>query len=51
MFFRSRLPVIKDAQKKTLILILAFLLGGLVGAGIVLGNNVMRKMKETKRIA
>ncbi|KFC82510.1 Wzz/FepE/Etk N-terminal domain-containing protein [Hafnia alvei] len=36
------LPVIKDAPKKTLILVLSVLLGGLIGAGIVLCREFLR---------
>lgn len=36
------LPVIKDAPKKTLILVLSVLLGGLIGAGIVLCREFIR---------
>lgn len=40
------LPIIKDAPKKSLILILAVLLGGLIGAGIVLCKGLIRNIKE-----
>ncbi|KKI45332.1 LPS O-antigen chain length determinant protein WzzB [Hafnia alvei] len=40
------LPVIKDAPKKSLILILSVLLGGLIGAGIVLCKGLIRNIRE-----
>ena len=40
------LPVIKDAPKKSLILILSVLLGGLIGAGIVLCRGLIRNIRE-----
>lgn len=40
------LPIIKDAPKKSLILILSVLLGGLIGAGIVLCKGLIRNIKE-----
>ncbi|MNZ83879.1 Chain length determinant protein [compost metagenome] len=39
------LPVRKDSPKKAIALILAVLLGGVVGAGVVLGRNALRNHK------
>lgn len=39
---KSMLFIRRDSSKKVIILILAVLLGGMVGAGIVLGRNVLR---------
>ncbi|MGX5011333.1 LPS O-antigen chain length determinant protein WzzB [Enterobacter asburiae] len=39
------LPVHRDSPKKTIIIILAILLGGLIGAGVVLGRNTFQKYK------
>lgn len=36
------LPVRRDSPKRAIVLILAVLLGGLIGAGVVLGRNAMR---------
>ena len=35
-------PIRRDSPKKAITLILAVLLGGMVGAGIVLGRNALR---------
>ncbi|MCE9884797.1 LPS O-antigen chain length determinant protein WzzB [Obesumbacterium proteus] len=45
------LPIIKDAPKKSLILILSVLLGGLIGAGIVLCKGLIRNIKEKNSAA
>jgi len=45
------LPVIRDAPKKSLILVLSVLLGGLIGAGIVLGKGLIRNIKEKRPTA
>lgn len=39
---KPTLPVRRDSPKKAITLILAVLLGGMVGAGIVLGRNALR---------
>ncbi|MFO9810079.1 hypothetical protein ACJHYX_19305, partial [Escherichia sp. WS533] len=39
---KPTLPIRRDSPKKAIILILAVLLGGMVGAGIVLGRNALR---------
>ncbi|MHN66872.1 LPS O-antigen chain length determinant protein WzzB, partial [Escherichia coli] len=39
---KPRLPIRRDSPKKAITLILAVLLGGMVGAGIVLGRNALR---------
>lgn len=39
------LPVHRDSPKKTIVLILAFLLGGIIGSGVVLGRNALRNYK------
>lgn len=39
------LPVRRDSPKKAVILVLAVLLGGMVGSGVVLGRNALRNYK------
>ena len=39
------LPVRRDSPKKAIVLILAVLLGGMIGAGVVLGRNALRNYK------
>lgn len=39
------LPVRRDSPKKAVILILAVLLGGMIGSGVVLGRNALRNYK------
>ncbi|EEW3693829.1 LPS O-antigen chain length determinant protein WzzB, partial [Escherichia coli] len=39
---KPMLPIRRDSPKKAITLILAVLLGGMVGAGIVLGRNALR---------
>jgi chain length determinant protein (polysaccharide antigen chain regulator) len=39
------LPVRRDSPKKALTLVLAVLLGGMIGAGVVLGRNALRSYK------
>ena len=39
------LPVRRDSPKKAIVLILALLLGGMVGSGVVLGRNALRNYK------
>ena len=39
------LPVHRDSPKKTIVLILALLLGGIIGSGVVLGRNALRNYK------
>ena len=39
------LPVRRDSPKKAVILVLAVLLGGLIGSGVVLGRNALRNYK------
>ncbi|WP_213133982.1 LPS O-antigen chain length determinant protein WzzB [Citrobacter sp. FP75] len=42
---KPTLPVRRDSPKKTIILVLAVLLGGMIGAGVVLGRNALRGYK------
>ncbi len=35
------LPIRRDSPKKALVIVLAVLLGGMLGAGIVLGRNLL----------
>ncbi len=39
---KPTLPVHRDSPKRAIILVLSVLLGGMVGAGIVLGRNALR---------
>jgi len=39
------LPVRRDSPKKAVVLILAVLLGGMIGSGVVLGRNALRNYK------
>ncbi|MFK3811065.1 LPS O-antigen chain length determinant protein WzzB, partial [Escherichia coli] len=39
---KPTLPILRVSPKKAITLILAVLLGGMVGAGIVLGRNALR---------
>lgn len=41
------LPVRRDSPKKAIVLILAVLLGGMIGSGVVLGRNALRNYKPT----
>ncbi|MEL4014798.1 LPS O-antigen chain length determinant protein WzzB [Dryocola clanedunensis] len=43
---KPTLPIRRDAPKKSLTLILAALLGGMIGAGVVLGRNALRNYKQ-----
>ncbi|MNC38509.1 Chain length determinant protein [compost metagenome] len=36
------LPVYRDSPKRSLVLILAVLLGGIIGSGVVLGRSALR---------
>lgn len=42
---KPTLPVYRDSPKKSITLILAVLLGGMIGAGVVLGRNALRNYK------
>ena len=42
---KPTLPLRRDAPKRGLTLILATLLGGMIGAGVVLGRNALRNYK------
>lgn len=42
---KPTLPVYRDSPKKAITLILAALLGGMIGAGVVLGRNALRDYK------
>ena len=42
---KPTLPLRRDAPKRGLILVLATLLGGMLGAGVVLGRNALRNYK------
>lgn len=48
---KPSLPMIKDAPKRALILILSVLLGGLIGAAIVLVKGFLRNMKDKNQAA
>ncbi|EMM5419301.1 LPS O-antigen chain length determinant protein WzzB [Citrobacter amalonaticus] len=39
---KPTLPVYRDSPKKSITLVLAVLLGGIIGAGVVLGRNALR---------
>lgn len=39
---KPTLPIRRDSPKKAIILVLAVLLGGIIGAGVVLGRNALR---------
>lgn len=42
---KPTLPIRRDSPKKAITLVLAVLLGGMVGAGVVLGRNALRGYK------
>ncbi|MEG1421432.1 MAG: LPS O-antigen chain length determinant protein WzzB [Citrobacter sp.] len=42
---KPTLPIRRDSPKKTITLVLAVLLGGMIGAGVVLGRNALRSYK------
>lgn len=42
---KPNLPVTRDSPKKAITLILAVLLGGIIGSGVVLGRNALRNYK------
>ncbi|EMC8602161.1 LPS O-antigen chain length determinant protein WzzB [Citrobacter freundii] len=42
---KPTLPVRRDSPKKAITLVLAVLLGGMIGAGVVLGRNALRSYK------
>ncbi|MDH5022287.1 LPS O-antigen chain length determinant protein WzzB [Enterobacter asburiae] len=42
---KPELPVRRDSPKKVIVLILAVLLGGMIGSGVVLGRNALRNYK------
>ncbi|STA74642.1 LPS O-antigen chain length determinant protein WzzB [Citrobacter braakii] len=42
---KPSLPVRRDSPKKAITLVLAVLLGGMIGAGVVLGRNALRSYK------
>ena len=42
---KPNLPIRRDSPKKAITLILAVLLGGIIGSGVVLGRNALRKYK------
>lgn len=42
---KPTLPIRRDSPKKALTLVLAVLLGGMIGAGVVLGRNALRSYK------
>lgn len=42
---KPELPVRRDSPKKAIVLILAVLLGGMIGSGVVLGRNALRNYK------
>lgn len=42
---KPTLPIRRDSPKKAIVLVLAVLLGGMIGAGVVLGRNALRGYK------
>jgi chain length determinant protein (polysaccharide antigen chain regulator) len=42
---KPTLPIRRDSPKKSITLVLAVLLGGMIGAGVVLGRNALRGYK------
>ncbi len=42
---KPTLPIRRDSPKRGLTLVLAVLLGGMIGAGVVLGRNAVRNYK------
>ena len=42
---KPTLPIRRDSPKRGLTLVLAVLLGGMIGAGVVLGRNALRNYK------
>jgi len=42
---KPTLPIRRDSPKKAITLVLAILLGGMIGAGVVLGRNALRNYK------
>ncbi len=42
---KPTLPIRRDSPKKAITLVLAVLLGGIIGAGVVLGRNALRNYK------
>ncbi|CAM7212765.1 LPS O-antigen chain length determinant protein WzzB [Citrobacter sedlakii] len=42
---KPTLPIRRDSPKKAITLVLAVLLGGMIGAGVVLGRNALRNYK------
>lgn len=42
---KPTLPIRRDSPKKAITLVLAVLLGGMIGAGVVLGRNTLRNYK------
>ncbi|MEG5379985.1 LPS O-antigen chain length determinant protein WzzB, partial [Enterobacter hormaechei] len=42
---KPNLPIRRDSPKKAITLILAFLLGGIIGSAVVLGRNALRNYK------
>lgn len=44
---KPTLPLRRDSPKRSITLILATLLGGMIGAGVVLGRNAVRNYKTT----
>ncbi|SUH14909.1 regulator of length of O-antigen component of lipopolysaccharide chains [Salmonella enterica subsp. enterica] len=48
---KPTLPVRRDSPKKAITLVLAVLLGGMIGAGIVLGRNALRSYKPKSLVS
>jgi len=42
---KPSLPIRRDSPKKAITLVLAVLLGGMIGSGVVLGRNALRNYK------
>ena len=42
---KPNLPIYRDSPKKAITLILAVLLGGIIGSAVVLGRNALRNYK------
>lgn len=47
---KPTLPIRRDSPKKAITLVLAVLLGGMVGAGIVLGRNALRNYNVQREV-
>jgi LPS O-antigen subunit length determinant protein (WzzB/FepE family) len=41
-----KVPIVKSAPKRSLIMVVSIFLGGFIGIGLVFGGMVWRKLKE-----